>query len=173
MNLYFTVFTLHSLCQYIVVFFGYFWLSRLKPKKNHKKQISNLKNHCFFHPCFPCFVTVADSQFLFVSFCTIYRLAKSRSFSRYLVVLTAVLKLHHVIRYYSSQFGGVKQRAAVRRTPQFKHYGKGRDRVTWHAWCTVTAMHHGTGSLTASFCRTQLWSLFRSGQHQCSLAPIF
>ena len=29
MNLYFTVFTLHSLCQYIVVFLGYFWLSRL------------------------------------------------------------------------------------------------------------------------------------------------
>ena len=59
MNLYFTVFTLHSLCQYIVVFLGYFWLSRLKPKnqktiKNRKKpknQISNLKNHWFFHPC--------------------------------------------------------------------------------------------------------------------------
>jgi len=34
MNLYFTVFTLHSLWQYIVVFLGYFWLSRLKPKKH-------------------------------------------------------------------------------------------------------------------------------------------
>jgi len=33
MNFYFTVFTLHSLYQYIVVFLGYFWLSRLKPKK--------------------------------------------------------------------------------------------------------------------------------------------
>jgi len=36
MNLYFTVFTLHSLYQYIVVFLGYFWLSRLKPKKTYK-----------------------------------------------------------------------------------------------------------------------------------------
>ena len=48
MNLYFTVFTLHSLCQYIVVILGYFWLSRLKPKKpkNHKniKNIKNIKN---------------------------------------------------------------------------------------------------------------------------------
>jgi len=53
MNLYFTVFTLHSLCQYnvcLVLFLGYFWLSRLKPKKRHKKQISNLKNLCFSTP---------------------------------------------------------------------------------------------------------------------------
>ena len=57
MNLYFTVFTLHSLCQYIVLFLSYFWLSRLKPKKNKKPQktIKNqktkfliLKNHWFF-----------------------------------------------------------------------------------------------------------------------------
>jgi len=33
MNLYFTVFTLHSFCQYSRVL-GYFWLSTLKPKKN-------------------------------------------------------------------------------------------------------------------------------------------
>jgi len=59
MNLYFTVglFTLHSLCQYYSRVLGYFWLSRLKPKKpkNHnkpkkpKKQISNFKNIGFFH----------------------------------------------------------------------------------------------------------------------------
>ena len=50
MNLYFTVLTLHSLCQYTVVFLGYFWLSRLKPKKTkkHKKQISNLKKKTLF-----------------------------------------------------------------------------------------------------------------------------
>jgi len=32
---------------------GYFWLSRLKPKnqnKKQKKQISNFKKHWFFHP---------------------------------------------------------------------------------------------------------------------------
>jgi len=54
MNLYFTVFTLYTPCVSIVYsrVLGYFWLSRLKPKKqNKKKQISNLKNHCFFHPC--------------------------------------------------------------------------------------------------------------------------
>jgi len=59
MNLYFTVFTLHSIRQYIVVFYAIFDfldLNLKKPKKNIKNhiktkdQISNLKNHWFFPP---------------------------------------------------------------------------------------------------------------------------
>ena len=51
MNLYFTVFTLHSLCQYIVVFLGYFRLSRLKPKRTIKTKFLILKTIGFFYPC--------------------------------------------------------------------------------------------------------------------------
>ena len=71
MNLYFTVFTLHCLCQYIVVFLGYFWLSRLEPKnqKNHRKpqktlknKISNFKKHWFFYPWLKIMHFVAQNE---------------------------------------------------------------------------------------------------------------
>ena len=58
--IFYSIYTTLTLSVYSRVL-GYFWLSRLKPKneknikkplKNQKKQISNLKNHWFFHPRF-------------------------------------------------------------------------------------------------------------------------